>query len=387
MTVRAKDIKWGNYSLYEGPVYWGSDEAEFLLPHNPTRNDEILAVIAATEGGAFNAVNMYDSCYCSVGLVQWCEGGQFSVSDMLGETLSVLPYALDAFREPMRRVGATFDQNFNRQWRFFLDGNEVNRRSEQRRLFFLKASGRKGTWDAESVSHAREWALGFAELFSEPRAQTAQKSFTVRKLREFARPFARDLMNRAPDTAVGKAFEPAYLSFAVNNPTWADRYLRQACATTEAPPFSLQWLSDVLERLTKGPQKTIYPHRYRAIRPVLKDLFGVTIPNAPGEPVASDGRKLMTTREIQALLDDLGYDLGESGPEENGVDGRWGKKSASALCLFEQKHQLDLGLIPDGWPDERTNAALGGARYALSRERTAGKFNHWFWPLNRCFGA
>ena len=52
------DIGWGRYRQYEGPFYRG--EHRFVLPEDHQRHDRILAVTTATEGGRYDAINMYD---------------------------------------------------------------------------------------------------------------------------------------------------------------------------------------------------------------------------------------------------------------------------------------------------------------------------------------
>lgn len=44
----------------------------------------------------------------------------------------------------------------------------------------------------------------------------------------------------------------------------------------------------------------------------------------------------------QSALVRLGYDLGDSGPLGNGVDGQWGRRSDDALCAFQQAHGLTV---------------------------------------------
>jgi hypothetical protein len=51
--------------------------------------------------------------------------------------------------------------------------------------------------------------------------------------------------------------------------------------------------------------------------------------------------------DIQTELVRLGYDLGKSGPNRDGVDGVWGQKSRFALMDFEE----ELGLLENGQPD------------------------------------
>src|SRR5512138_1105983 len=92
---KPEDIKWSSYQTFEGPFFIGTQG--FKLPEQPTFNDRILAVITATEGGHWNAINMYDRCIMTVGLIQWCEAGQYSVSDMLGALEAKKPGAVTGY--------------------------------------------------------------------------------------------------------------------------------------------------------------------------------------------------------------------------------------------------------------------------------------------------
>ena len=354
----AAEIGWSRYDVYEGPFHLGS--SKFSLPAvNPSLNDKILAVITATEGGRWDAINMYDRCILTVGLIQWCEGGQFSVSDMLGATVEANPNALRRFGNIMAVQGVEFKKNARGRWRWhFTRGpmlGEVDTTVEQKALFLLRSNGKRGTWDAPSVEYAKEWAAAFTDVYKSPDSIRAQRDYTVPRLRSFALPFAKRFLDmpEATDTPVGQAFMCAYLSFAANNPARADRSCQNAAKswdTAKGPIWSPRWLVHVLEHLTFDSGVTIYPHRYNAIRPVLERLFGIDLPDRSDELGG-----LLSPSEIQDILVHvLHYDLGKSGPKGDGVDGAWGKKSTAALADFERRQ----GLEGDGLPDKKTNEAL-----------------------------
>lgn len=347
-------VTWAKYSTYEGPMCLGG--ARFQLPADPEPDDMILAVITATEGGSWNAVNMYDSCICTVGLIQWCEANQYSVSDMLGWVVSDSTNGvgeLEPLQGCMERLNADFHRNQKGNWRFFTQaGGEVDTRVEQQRLFFLDVNGKLGSWtDDASKAHAREWCQGLATLFEKPSAIESQKKFTLRRLHSwFSLPYSKQLLDVRPKTPVGYAFEACFLSFAANNPTWADKYLRQAVESSLAPRWSVDWLVDCLQAWTNGPNVSIYPHRYNAIRPVVEKLYGIDLPDLAGDLSLN-----LNTFEVQAkLVHTLHYDLGPGGPQNDGVDGRWGPKSQTALVDFQRRN----GLQQSGWPDAATNGAL-----------------------------
>lgn len=352
--IDIKNIGWSSYDVFEGPFYLG--QSKFVMPDSPTLADKILATITATEGGSWNAINMYDRCIVTVGLIQWCEGGQYSVSDMLGAAAERSMSLLAPLRNIMNLANVEFKKNAKGRYRFFFldERGEVDRAEEQQQLF-LRGSGRKKSWNEESKAYAKSWAASLAEVYAEPNAIATQRDYTTPRLYGFALPTAMELF-KAPEakgSPIGQAFICAYLSFAANNPARADVSLKKAIKTwntQDGPIWSPRWFNHVLERLTFASGVTIYPRRYDAIRPVLEKLFGIDIPDR-----SEQLKGLLSALEIQDILVRvLKYDLGKSGPKGDGVDGQWGKKSVSALADFERRNGLD----GDGLPDAATNAAL-----------------------------
>lgn len=356
MPVSESEIRWGSYDVYEGPFFRGT--VPFVMPANPCLEDQILATITAAEGGHWNAINMYDRCICTVGLIQWCEAGQFSVSEMLGSVYERDGSLLEPLLQFCDSFGVGFSRTVRNKWRFgFRDGRgEVDRIEEQRQLFLLKSSGKKGDWDQASRIHAKRWAAILASLFEHPEAIAAQRDFTVPKLYGFASGVGARYLSapEARGTQIGRAFTCAFLSFAINSPRRAEESMRAAVNAWKDQAWTVSWLAHVLELLTFHTNVSIYPHRYEAIRPVLEKNFGIDLPDR-----ASALKNLLSVKEIQHILVYvLGYDLGGSGPNGDGVDGIWGPKSQSALADFERRQ----GLLKDGVPDRTTNEALLRAR-------------------------
>jgi hypothetical protein len=353
--TEAKEIKWSNYQQYEGPFFIGTQG--YKLPSEPTMNDRILAVITATEGGHWDAINMYDRCICTVGLIQWCEGGQYSVSDMLGVLAARDANLLNPLALVMSQSGVKFKTNAKGRFRFHFsdERGEVDRTTEQKQMFLLRSDGTKGSWDQQSRDHAKNWAAALSTVFQNPTAIAAQRDYTAPRLYSFALNAAKTLFKEpeAHNTPVGQAFVCAYLSFAANNPARADKSLQEALKTwdpTRGPKWSPRWLIHILEKLTFHSGVTIYPHRYNAIRPVLERFFGIDLPDR-----SEQLQGLLSPTEIQSILvHQLGYDLGKSGPKSDGVDGAWGAKSRAALMDFERRNNLDS----DGLPDPKANEAL-----------------------------
>lgn len=363
--VTPDDIGWASYRQYEGPFYRGS--APFTMPPSPTDEDLILQVITATEGGHYDAYNGYDKCACTLGVIQWCDRGQFSVCDMLGHTAEADISLIQPVLEWCRELGVEFRQNARGRWRYFvvhssgsdaLPLGEVDRPSEQDKLYRLRSSGHRGTWDERSIAHAKKWAAALASVYHDRIAQRAQVEFTVNRLHSFVQQRVRGLFDGAPDTGLGRAFQAAYLSFAANNPTWAATHLQRAALSTRATAYSEDWLVEVLRELTFGPGIAIYPERYDAIRPVLERYYGIDLPDMAGEleQYEADHGAAVSLREVQQILLDAGYDLGPAG-----VDGVHGPKTRQALRSFQETH----GLTPTGYPDGATRDALFALKDAL----------------------
>lgn len=354
MIITSKYLKWASYSVYEGPAFYGcgNNPGQYHIPENPTQDDIILATLTATEGGSWNLVNMYDKCKCTVGLIQWCEAGMFGVSDMLGKLVSMFgPELLWHLEEPMKRLGLTFKQTRRGKWRFHFGTDEVDTKADQTRMFFLNASGKKGEWDLESKTFAQAWVLGFANLFGERKAIEAQKAFTVPRLKYFfLLEQGRKMIKEMPNTPIARAFQAALLSYAGNNPRWAEDNLKVAMAGSRHKAWTQGWLEDCLYQWTYGPNCSIYPHRYNRIRPVLEKHYGLDLPDH-AKDLDSD---MLDSGDVQRILVSLGYDLGSSGPNGDGVDGKWGPKSKTALIDYQKKK----GLKQTGWPNLETNDSL-----------------------------
>lgn len=354
------EVRWGKYDKFEGP--WCPGDVPFTLSKQPSLDERILATITATEGGKWNAVNMYDRCICTVGLIQWCEAGQFSVSDMIQKFLDV-GGNIDALRPVMEWGGLEFKKHEGKG-RFWMGGKVVTQ-FEQSKLFRLNSDGKIGNWDANSQRYAKLWTSSLAKLFAIPLCIETQRKFTIARVRNyFTLNESKEWIQRAVSegTPGADAFICGYLSFAANNPTWAYAALKDGLSKTTAEPFSTDWLVTIFDSLTWHPNVSIYPHRYNKIRPVLETMFGIDLPDLSEDlrTFRSQG-EILAIDQIQSMLVRLGHDLGSSGPEENGVDDVWGSRTARAFQEFERK----AGLHPDGKPDPKACAALRTAVAAL----------------------
>jgi len=364
------DIGWGTYKQYEGPFFRGV--IPYSLGATYTEDQRTMAVITATEGGHYDAINMYDRCILSSGLIQWCEAGQFSVSDMLGAVAEMDSSALAPLTQYLTSIGLSFKKNDKGRWRFFFPDarGEVDRLDEQQQLFLFKSNGQQGTWDDSSKEYAKGWAAAVASVFQSTIAQQAQIRYTIPRLMGFVLPQAMTtLWGTESGTPTGPgdwraAARAAYLSFAANNPTYANQSLQSYVSEAGAAQWNSDWVVGMLQALTFDPGVIIYPARYDAIRPVIEKLYGVDLPDfdqelkdwhdgnanrVPGYPPSG----MHTTKEIQQALIKLGFDIGPTG-----ADGQYGPKTKDAVMVFQKLH----GLKADGIVGVNTCAAL----FALS---------------------
>ena len=350
------EIGWGKYKQFEGPYFIGTHK--FRLPAEATEEEKILAVITATEGGHWDAYNGYDVCICTSGLIQWCNRSpQHSVDNLLSRVRMVDRSLIRSVESRAAQCGFKFGE-VGGLWRFsrLSDGVPVTSPAMQQDLFFDTASGVKGSWTTPAKLYAKAWAAAISTVWENPEAQRVQAEYTARRLNGFAMRSAQSLFSMAPDTDIARAFRAAYLSFAANNPAWAEKSLAKALKDMSAPQWSLDWLILILKQLTFNPGIAIYPHRYRKIRPVLERLYSIDLPDMADDLQAwkdeNGFRDAITTEQLQASLIMLGFDLGPAG-----ADGRWGKKSQGALMDFEEAHNVPEE-HQDGIPDRWTIPAL-----------------------------
>lgn len=289
---------------------------------------------------------------------------------MLGLAYRRSPENIKPVTELIRELGVEFRANSKEQWRFWFRDHrgEVNVLQEQQQLFLLNSTGKKGTWDDMSKRHAKRWAAAISNVWQLPAAQAVQAEYTVRRLNGFLATYARDFFRMTPATDVGHAFKAMYLSFAVNNPTWASKHLEIANGAARGTYWTRDWLIAVTKQLTFGPGVAIYPHRYSAIRPVLEKLYGIDLPDMSDElqKWTLEMRAFAGVYELQRALLSLGYDLGPKG-----ADGQFGAKTKDALLTFQQLSKFS-DEDQTGMPDALTVEALSRALEQHAREAFAG---------------
>lgn len=355
--VSAAAVGWGSYQNYEGPWYKG--KCPYVVSEKPTSEEAIMAVITATEGGKFDAFNGYDSCGWTSGIIQWIEKGQYSISDMMGAVAEKDASLIAGFLSFGLQHDVSFKKNSKGQWRlFFQDGRgEINTYEEQKQLFYIHGDGTKGSWDEGTKTYARQWAAAISSVWEDPEAQQVQLEFTAKRLTWFMQPYAKGVFAQMPQTPVAYGLRAAYLSFAANNPTWANKALNVGIQGTTATTWSMDWAIAVLKALTFNPRVAIYPHRYDCIRPVLEQLYGMQLPDFSKELKAWSAETGIPagidTRTLQRSLIALGYDLG---PAED--DGRYGEKTKAAVLQLERMSGTVPEANQDGMVDAHTYPAL-----------------------------
>jgi len=353
---------WGSYSSHEGPYYYGDHKFK-LSNHVVSENDRILAVITATEGGAWDNINRYDRCIDTQGLIQWCNRSpQHSVDDIYGALFRRNKALLKPVLDHADSCGYGFERSTGGKHRFFSHkGVAVDTVELQQKMYFLNATGKKGAWDDRSKEYAKAWMREAAKVFKSLEAQAIQRDWTVERLGWFVVGSARRVMDDAPDCAGARAFKAMYMSYAANNPSKASKALETALRSSVVmglEPWSNDWLAGVAKHLTFDPGIAIYPHRYNKIRPVLEELYDVDLPDFAKELKqweTDNAFRMVSPVELQRALLDLGYDLG---PKR--ADGVAGSKTRGATAAFEKAA---------GVPEEVQDGLLDTVTYeALQRE-------------------
>jgi len=357
--VSVSDIGWGRYRQYEGPYYKG--KFGYVLPASPSEADRQIAVITATEGGHYDAWNGYDVCGWTSGLIQWCEGrGQYSVSDMLGAVCEHDEDLIKTVDDLAAEFGLKFEKNEKSRYRFkFKDSRgEVDSLEEQNQLFYQTGNGTQGSWTSETSLYAKRWAAAISTVWENSEAQCIQNEYTTKRLGGFLLPYAKSVFGSKPSTELARGLYAAYLSFAANNPTWANNSLQKAIAQNQdIPTWTIDWVIAILREMTFGPTVAIYPHRYESIRPVLERLYNLNLPDMADELWRWSYRTGIptgiTTVRLQRALIALGYDLG---PAKD--DGKYGKKTTEAVLTLEQTSGIVPTANQDGQVDQYTWPAL-----------------------------
>jgi hypothetical protein len=346
--VTPDQVKWGSYRQFSGAYFVGN--APYTLPTNPSEAAKVMAVVTSAEGGHFDSVNAYDRCILTVGLLQFCEAGQYSASDLFGALATTSPFLLDPLKPALAQAKARFDRNEKGRYRFFfLDSRgEVDTLQEQHQLFQLHSDGTTENWDDESKAYVKQWVACAANTLAQPDSYVPQIEFTANRLMNFVSSSARTALWDGQDNAgwVG-ATRAAYTSFAVNSPAAASAQLQVCLGKTSSAKWSPDWCTEVLQTITFGSGIAIWPRRYNVIRPTLENLYKIDLPDfaqqlqdwhaTHGIDPTGPAPTFTDLKDVQRELIAEGFDLG---PAQD--DGRDGTKTREAVMTFQRLHGLSV---------------------------------------------
>lgn len=350
MVTKVSDVGWGSYKSYSGPFFRGQRKFDFSRVNQGSDDStKWMCVLAATESGSYDAVNMYDSCIMTLGMIQFCDARMFGTCNLLAACERKVPGIIAPVNSYAAQVGYRFDVAAGRF--YTTQGQLVETVDQQRKLYLRDSDG--STWPSEETRlYAKGWAAAMANVWDTQEARDAQTVYTGGRLPSFAMASVRDTLFKGPTNKWIDTARAAYISFAANNPEQAWKQYTTIGAPSGDPQT---WLVKLLRQLTFGPGFGIYPTRYNAIRPQLERLYDVDLPDtasllqASGPSVAPQPSRHWTVVEVQNALLGAGYDLGPYG-----ADGVMGAKTTAALKAFQQSK----GLVADGILGPKTEAAL-----------------------------
>lgn len=280
------DMNWGHYSSYEGVYYWG--KRRWKLPADHGVLDEYVFVMSSSEG-CLDAMNLVDRCILSGGAIGWCDAyPQLSYTKLLGSVAEKHhdpTYLQRTLKPALDASGASFKKNASGQWRFFIGSQEVNTQELQRKLYFAGSSGKTGDWTGAQKAHAKLWAACCATVFEDADAQRIQIEYTKPKMMGFVTAYAKEVLFddgdpklAGADMRLVKALRAVYVSFAGNNPTWANAAIKNASVRSRHDKWSRAWCIDVMHDLTFLKGIKIYPDRYAKVAAVVDALYGIDLP-------------------------------------------------------------------------------------------------------------
>lgn len=281
--VSPSQVGWSRYHNNEGPIFGGVVKV-LEAPRTASFAERVLSLTASAEGGHYDAVNMYDSGLVSVGAIQFIDVGSFQVTDMLGAVADELGplYVQSALSPAMDMCNAMFFRTASGAWRFSLSGTTVTTKDLQKQLYFGDSAGNAvGSYTDAKKLRAKTWAACMANVWADPRAVAVQVRFTLpRLINGFVwNELKKDLFTGdQPEYGWIGALRAVLLSFAVNSPaTVVKRYA--ACRSNGNAFGSPEWCLAVLRGVIIGSGIDVWPARWKAKRPLVKNMFGVTLPS------------------------------------------------------------------------------------------------------------
>jgi hypothetical protein len=359
--ILPSDIGWGAYQDREGPFFPG--RARIPEPRTPDPLTKLLLVLLATEsGGRPDAINFYDRCDLTLGLIQHCEAAGQQCAQLLWAIRTAT--GPDPF-EPLEARLASRGMRLGMAGptMAFLDrkGAAILTATERQNAFFAGSKGTRGGWSQAQRTEALEWAATFATVLGDPRTFEPHLRHASGKLLSYVMAETRRLV--FPGGVVEGlgwrgALQAVVTSFSANLPAVADRHFRAFVAEQGGRVVdSESFVVGATAALTYRPRIGIYPERLRAILPTVQRLYGVNLSAAlvtppKGPPPSPIEAELDKPHGLQAALLALGYDLGPKG-----ADGVIGAKTREAVKAFQKARGLEV----DGVVGPRTRAELAHA--------------------------
>lgn len=355
--INISRIGWGSYDKFEGPYFWGS--YKHSLPQNPTFEQKVLSVVTSTEGGSYDAVNMYDRCVLTVGVIQYCEA-VMAFSRMLGYCAS--HGDLDSINDSLSNLPIPLSLTLkSNSWAFTKsDGTPITDNNLRREVFLGGSTGFKGQWENDQKDFAKQVALIFANMWDDPSLRKNQSVYAGNTILSFTSQKSHAIMNSLPN---GKdesgwigGLRAALASYSANLPAVAETMLTKATQHSKWNGSDKDKFFVACREMALGSTIRIWPERWGKISPVIGKIFNIDSPTLDelksfdsDELSACTEDLLDTTVEIQKFLISQGYDLGPSK-----ADGIYGKLTKKAVESFQSAH----GQTPTGYVDDATKEEM-----------------------------
>lgn len=275
--VTADRVQWGSYGETSGPMFLGQLRYEF--PKTADIQDRYLYVVASTEGSSYDAVNMYDQCIVSVGLIQWAGA---SVDRLLGQIVEKCGFSVidSALGEAMHQYDVGFVKHGDGKWGFIESstGKAISTKLERQAAFW----GCDGVqWTPDAKLRAKTWAAGFANIWLDPGARSIQAQWTKPKIREFLLPAVDKVLFDGTTGPECEALRAACMSYAANNPAKLAEMFSAGVKRAESAglkKWSHDWVCSVLKSIVVESTWKIWPGRWTKVQPACKVAFGIELP-------------------------------------------------------------------------------------------------------------
>ena len=300
--ITTKDIKWGSYDKYEGPVYHG--KLGVSINNTSTFLEKCLYIISKTEG-KIESVNMYDAGIVSVGIMQYIERTNFGFSDLLGMIAERcgISYVNKHLGEALKLSNATFRQTEDgKRWRFYQIKNndeiKVNNAALQREIF-LSCTGERGKWTEANKVHAKTWCAAIVNVLScDDLAVEAQIDFCSERLFKYVFNNGKKYLYSLPDeTGIKGALKAIYVSYSINLPKYAEEKLYLSFQH-HTKPWSNEWVANFLKKFSTESGIKHWPNRYDNIVQAVNECFNVKFPTSSfllGKTTAVKSSSFITT--------------------------------------------------------------------------------------------